>query len=633
MRKIRFRYIKENGKSTSVTVRCSLKRNGTLISEALRHYQRLENENNGEKLIEKSARKSEKHRRQYQIKECKIRPIIVQQAVTHKIKPTYHHFDPIQLRRKQCSSTLIDEEIPIISNRNLNCLTTSSTSSSSGFRSNSRSSTIQTSSLVGCIANTDIPVYANVVTIESSKFAYNNTSDIRLKLCQNNFKRANIIKEIYKTEHDYLGHLKNLVDGFLKKMCLRIDLFSEKQIELLMGNIEEIYRFQQSFFQLLKLSINEQNPHESLIGKCFLLYKEEFKKYSDYCINHPLSCLELSKLENNIIYQNFFEECRLQANMIELKLDGFLLSPIQRICQYPLQLNELLKYTTNDHRDYENIRQAVDTMRDVASFINERKRRMEYVEVVHKWQSTVENWQGKNLIETSTQGLGRADAYLYQNGKKEHVTLFLFDHVLIICKKDRRNTLIYFGRADLDNSEFEDLVDGKVSRLDEENVVHLLFAWCLYDRVQNKSYLFAHRTPLDKIQMIDALEYERAYVEENLSKGLEIPLYTRLATLKTQQYLAEQPIPMSRSSTATSFPLITKPNRSISAILRTSNSQYNNQTIISTGSIAVDHPPVSRRRFVPSRKSSLPRFVRSSSRDSSIDDSLRSMKSRFRFWS
>jgi hypothetical protein len=55
-------------------------------------------------------------------------------------------------------------------------------------------------------------------------------------------------------------------------MRLRNDLFTDKQIELLMGNIEEIYHFQQSFFQLLKLSINEQNPHESLIGKCFLLY-------------------------------------------------------------------------------------------------------------------------------------------------------------------------------------------------------------------------------------------------------------------------------------------------------------------------------------------------------------------------
>lgn len=55
-------------------------------------------------------------------------------------------------------------------------------------------------------------------------------------------------------------------------MRTRTDLFTEKQIELLMGNIEEIYLFQQSFFQLLKLSINEQNLHESLIGKCFLLY-------------------------------------------------------------------------------------------------------------------------------------------------------------------------------------------------------------------------------------------------------------------------------------------------------------------------------------------------------------------------
>jgi hypothetical protein len=63
--------------------------NAALISEALRHYQRLENENNGERIIEKSARKSEKHRRHYHIKECKIRPIIIQQAVTHKIKVSF----------------------------------------------------------------------------------------------------------------------------------------------------------------------------------------------------------------------------------------------------------------------------------------------------------------------------------------------------------------------------------------------------------------------------------------------------------------------------------------------------------------------------------------------------------------
>ncbi len=128
--------------------------------------------------------------------------------------------------------------------------------------------------------------------------------------------------------------------------------------------------------------------------------------------------------------------------------------------------------------------------------------------------------------------------------------------------------MIYIGRADLDNAEIEDLIDGKgrkclilifknlflfcfgeVSRSDEEN----LFAWRLYDRIQNKTYLFTHRTPLDKIQMMDALEYERAYVEENLSKGLEIPLYTRLTTLKAEQYLNDQ--------TSTSLPSITKQSK------------------------------------------------------------------------
>ncbi|CAF1134148.1 unnamed protein product [Rotaria sp. Silwood1] len=578
MRKIRFRYIKENGQSTSVTVRCCLKRNSSLISEALRHYQRLERQNDGEI----STRKLDKqNRRHYQhVKECKFRPIVIEQAVTQKLKPTTnnHHFDPIQLRRKQCSSTLIDEDLPIISNCNLNYLS-SPCSSSSGFRSHSHSLSNQTSSV-----NNDIEI-SN----------------------ENLIKRTNIIKEIYKTEYDYIGHLKNL--GYIKKMRLRRDLFSEKQIELLMGNIEEIYDFQQTFFQLLKLSINELNPYESLIGKCFLLYKEEFKKYSDYCINHSLSCLELSKLENNNIYRNFFETCRLQANMIELKLDAFLLTPIQRICQYPLQLNELLKYTSYEHKDYKNIQQALNAMRDVANYINEQKRHMEYIEIIHKWQHTIENWQGKDILETSTQGFGRADAYLYQNGKKESVILFLFDHVLIICRKDRRNTLIYIGRADLDHAKIEDLSDGKNIHLDEENLVNIFFSWRLHDYIENKIYLFSHRTPLDKIQMMDALEYERAYVKEN---SLKTPFYTRLSTLKTQQYLTNQ---------SKSFPSITKQHRSISTIFRTSSNQ---SSLLTT---AIYHTP-SRRR-----KSSLPRFVRCSSPDSSVEESFRSIKSRLRFWS
>ena len=96
-----------------------------------------------------------------------------------------------------------------------------------------------------------------------------------------------------------------------------------------------------------------------------------------------------------------------------------------------------------------------------------------------------------------------------------------------------------------------------MTHLDDENFARTSFSWRLHDRTQNKTYLFSHRTPFDKMQMMDALEYERAYVKENLSKDdLEIPRYTRLATLETQQYLMDRSLPTVRS-----FPSIKKPSK------------------------------------------------------------------------
>jgi hypothetical protein len=70
-----------------------------------------------------------------------------------------------------------------------------------------------------------------------------------------------------------------------------------------------------------------------------------FKVYSEYCNNHPAAIALLQQLYEQPKYCHFFEACRLLQKMIDISLDGFLLTPVQKICKYPLQLAELAKYT------------------------------------------------------------------------------------------------------------------------------------------------------------------------------------------------------------------------------------------------------------------------------------------------
>ena len=79
--------------------------------------------------------------------------------------------------------------------------------------------------------------------------------------------------------------------------------------------------------------------------------------------------------------------------MIEIPLEGFLLTPVQKICKYPLQLNELLKYTRPEHPDHQLLSRALIAMKRIAVLINERKRKMESLQKLEEWQELVQDWE------------------------------------------------------------------------------------------------------------------------------------------------------------------------------------------------------------------------------------------------
>lgn len=333
--------------------------------------------------------------------------------------------------------------------------------------------------------------------------------------------RANVVKEIMDTERVYIKHLKDICEGYIRQCRKHPGMFTDAQLKTIFSNIEDIYRFQRMFLKDLEKKYNTQNPHLSEIGSCFLQQEEGFSIYSEYCNTHPVACAELQRLMKQGRYKHFFEACRLLQQMIDISISGFLLTPVQKICKYPLQLGELLKYTPKDHSDYAGVCAAHKAMKNVASLINERKRRLESIDTIAHWQVAILHWAGDDVLTRSSELIHSGElTRIVRPGKTQQRSYFLFDHQLVFCKKDvlRRDLLHYRGRMDTDQLEPVDLPDGRHTELG------LLKNAFLLRHAENLNVLcvLCCKKNQDKQRWLQAFARERRRVQEDQEMGMEI---------------------------------------------------------------------------------------------------------------
>ncbi|XP_026681638.1 uncharacterized protein LOC103511644 [Diaphorina citri] len=362
-----------------------------------------------------------------------------------------------------------------------------------------------------------------------------------ISLLSNDQVRSRVVRELINTERDFVKVLHDVSEGYLAECRRRNDMFSPEQIQTIFGNLEDILAFQSSFLEDLETKLDWDAPYKSCIGETFLKHKSGFRMYSEYCNSHPMAIATLQELYQHNNYSKFFEACRLMRGLIEIPLDGYLLTPVQRICKYPLQLAELLKYTKTDHPDYVKITEALEAMRDVAMLINERKRRMESLEKLAAWQQRVEGWEGEDLIETSSQLIHQGEVIRVTSGMWTNtITLFLFDHQLVYCKRDilKRNTHVYKARLNIDTSQIINLPDGKDPHLGV-TVRHAIKIHC---SDKDKWLLFCCRSLEDKARWLAAFQQERALVEQDREDGLEFaPAAKELARMSAARCHSSRP--------------------------------------------------------------------------------------------
>ncbi|TMS16465.1 Phosphatidylinositol 3,4,5-trisphosphate-dependent Rac exchanger 1 protein [Larimichthys crocea] len=251
--------------------------------------------------------------------------------------------------------------------------------------------------------------------------------------------------------------------------------------------------------------------------------------------------MELNKIPN---IRTFLLHCMLLGGKksTDIPLEGYLLTPIQRICKYPLLLKELLKRTPKKHADYPAVEEALQAMKAVCSNINETKRQMEKLEALEQLQSHIEGWEGTNLTDICTELLLHGNLLKISAGNIQERVFFLFDNLLVYCKRKSRVSgkkstkrtksingplnYVFRGRINTEVMEVENVEDGTADY--HSNNYTVTNGWKIHNTAKNKWFVCMAKNAEDKQKWLDAILREREQ-RESLKLGMERDAYVMIA--------------------------------------------------------------------------------------------------------
>ncbi|XP_021117433.1 guanine nucleotide exchange factor VAV2 isoform X3 [Heterocephalus glaber] len=242
-------------------------------------------------------------------------------------------------------------------------------------------------------------------------------------------KRSCCLLEIQETEAKYYRTLEDIEKNYMGPLRL---VLSPVDMATVFINLEDLIKVHHSFLRAIDMSMMAGG---GTLAKVFLEFKERLLIYGEYCsrMEHAQSTLN-QLLASREDFRQKVEECTLKVQDGKFKLQDLLVVPMQRVLKYHLLLKELLSHST-DRPERQQLKEALEAMQDLAMYINEVKRDKETLKKISEFQSSIENLQVK-LEEFGRPKIdGELKVRSIVNHTKQDRYLFLFDKVVIVCKR------------------------------------------------------------------------------------------------------------------------------------------------------------------------------------------------------
>ena len=147
------------------------------------------------------------------------------------------------------------------------------------------------------------------------------------------------VQELVDTERQYVKDLRIIVDGFMPHMQ------DTRLPSILVGaeydifcNTPEMLEFHKTLLADLEFFVADENPSDACLQ--FIRHEERFWIYFEYCKNKKVSDDRLRQFGGT-----FFTDIKRKLDL-QLDLNAYLLTPVQRIQRYRMLLENILKYAT-----------------------------------------------------------------------------------------------------------------------------------------------------------------------------------------------------------------------------------------------------------------------------------------------
>jgi hypothetical protein len=190
-------------------------------------------------------------------------------------------------------------------------------------------------------------------------------------------KRNEIAREVLTSERKYVQDgLDVLLAMFLEPLRTN-GIVTKEEVKLIFGDIEAIRNYNVMLLDQLEKRMQKWDESQQM-GDIFQSAVPFLKVYTVYVnkYNSALETLVECRTKNKKMAA-FLEKQTSSARCNGLDIGSYLIMPIQRIPRYVLLLQELLKFTEPAHVDYAGLQMATTKMREVADYVNERKREAE----------------------------------------------------------------------------------------------------------------------------------------------------------------------------------------------------------------------------------------------------------------